>query len=188
MLEVAVSKWPAENASFPHVSGMTFSVNTLADAQNRVYNVKIENSQTDKYEPLELDKMYTIVSSNFILLECGDGMTMFEGAKVVSDTGILDIEVLESYVVNHLSGVIDERYAEANRHITFTEGEVTSNPDDTEEEGITPPNDSNGESPSTLDADDKDYTIYIVVAFGALAIVIAATVWIVRRKKHTLTE
>ena len=199
MLEVAVSKWPAENASFPHVSGMTFSVNILADAQNRVYNVEIENPQTGKYEPLELDKMYTIASSNFLLIECGDGMTMFEGAKVISDTGVLDIEVLESYIVNHLGGVIDERYAEANRHITFTEGEVTSHPSDPEEgviptpeepeqEGPQTPNEGNGEIPPASSAPGKDYTIYIVVASGVFAVAIVATVWIVRRKKHTLTE
>ena len=80
------------------------------------------NSETGKYEPLELDKLYTVASSSFILLECGDGMTMFEGAKVVSDTGILDIEVLENYIVNKLDRVIGENYANADNRITFTEG------------------------------------------------------------------
>jgi 2',3'-cyclic-nucleotide 2'-phosphodiesterase (5'-nucleotidase family) len=122
MLDAAVSKWPEENANFPHVSGITFFVDTLGEANERVYSVKILNSETGNYESLELDKMYTVASNNFILLENGDGMTMFEGAKVISDTGILDIEILENYIVNHLDGVIDERYAQANRHITFTEG------------------------------------------------------------------
>ena len=125
MLEVAVSKWPEENGNFPHVSGLTFSVNTLGDENERVYNVKIMNSETGSYEAIGLDRMYTVASNNFILLECGDGMSMFEGAKAVSDTGILDVEILEEYIVENLGGVIDEEYAEADGRITFTDGEVT---------------------------------------------------------------
>lgn len=122
MLNAAVAKWPEENENFPHVSGVLFSANTQGDASSRVYNVNVLNPETGAYEPLELDKMYTVASNNFILLECGDGMTMFEGAKVVSDTGILDVEILERYIVNELGGVIDEKYARVSLHVVFTEG------------------------------------------------------------------
>ena len=156
MLELAMSKWPAENGNFPHVSGLTFSVNTLGEASGRVYNVKVANSETGKYEPLELDKTYTIASNNFILLECGDGMTMFEGAEVVSDTGILDIEILEQYIAENLGGVIDKSYAEADHRITFTEGEI--------------PN-----APNTADG--------IVAIAGILAVVTVAAIITIRRKR-----
>ncbi|MBQ2003854.1 MAG: bifunctional metallophosphatase/5'-nucleotidase [Peptococcaceae bacterium] len=129
MLETAVEKWPEENGNFPHVSGLTFSVNTLGDAHKRVYNVKVMNDETGNYEVLDLDSLYTVASNNFILLECGDGMTMFAGAKVVRDTGILDVEILENYIVNHLGGVIGEAYAEADCRIAFTEGEVMPHSD-----------------------------------------------------------
>jgi 2',3'-cyclic-nucleotide 2'-phosphodiesterase (5'-nucleotidase family) len=122
MLETAVAKWPLENANFPHVSGMTFSVNTLGEENNRVYNVKIANSESGKYEALDPEKMYTVASSSFILIECGDGMSMFEGAEIVSDTGILDIEVLENYIIDELGGDFGERYKETDHRITFTEG------------------------------------------------------------------
>ena len=161
MLEVSVSKWPEENANFPHISGLTFSVNTSGDSHNRVYNVKIQNSETKNYEAIELDRMYTVASNNFILLECGDGMTMFEGAKVISDTGILDIEILESYIVDHLGGVIDERYEVVNRHITFTEGEITYNPD----------------------VNDGYYVICIAAISGVLVIITVVTVLTIRRKR-----
>jgi hypothetical protein len=87
------------------------------------------NDETGNYEALDLDSLYTVASNNFILLECGDGMTMFAGAKVVRDTGILDVEILENYIVHHLGGVIDEAYAEADCHIAFTEGEVMPHSD-----------------------------------------------------------
>ena len=169
MLELTVAKWPAENANFPHVSGVTFSVNTLGAANDRVYDVKIANSETGTYEAIELDKMYTVASNNFILIECGDGMTMFEDAKVISDTGILDIEILENYIVDNLGGVMGDKYAEVNRHITFTEGEITTTPDNTDV-------DDTG-------ADDEDYTVYIAVA-SVVVITSAAVVLIIRRKRR----
>ena len=166
MLELSVSKWPNENASFPHVSGMTFSVNTLGEAFERVYNVKILNSETGNYEDLVLEKNYTVASNNFILLECGDGMTMFEGAKVISDTGILDVEILELYINDHLGGVIHESYAEVNRRITFTEGVEAELPDAPKEE----------ENNSTQKAPIKDnsFTIAIVMGGGSVAAIAVA--------------
>lgn len=158
MLEVAVSQWPEENGNFPHVSGLTFSINTLGDENERVYNVKIMKSETGNYEALDPDKMYAVASNNFILLECGDGMTMFEGAKVISDTGILDVEILEDYIVNNLGGVIDERYAEADGRITFTEGEVMHH--------------------------QGEYAVWIAGVSGVLVVSAVAIILAVRKKKQ----
>ena len=162
MLNAAVSKWPEENANFPHVSGVTFAVNTLEEASSRVYDVQVLNSETGAYEPLDLDKMYRVASNNFILLECGDGMTMFEGAKVVSDTGILDVEILEKYITNNLDGVIDEKYARVSLHVIFTEG-FQSNPS-----YVT----------------DGDHAIVIGVIGLVLAITTIVTVLIIRKRRY----
>ena len=205
-LEASVAKYPEVNANFPHVSGMIFSVNTLAPVNERVYSVKVINSETGNYESLDPEKMYTIASSNFILLECGDGMTMFEGAEVVSDTGILDIEVLESYIVNNLRGVIGERYREVQNRVTFTEGELTPTPDAPGgttkpkpelEGGVVAPDapggdaptdgdestdaPANGGAPETNNGDDA--IIWIAVIGVVLAAATVAVVLIVRKKK-----
>ena len=161
MLEAAVAKWPEESANYPHVSGLMFYVNTLAAENERVYNVQIENPETETYEPLDPEKMYTLASSSYILLECGDGMTMFEDAKVVSDTGILDIEVLESYIVNNLGGVIDERYERLSRHVLFTEGELTYD----------------------QYTEDGDHAVVIAAVGIILAIITIVTVLIIRKKR-----
>ena len=168
MLDAAVAKYPAESSNFPHVSGMTFFVNTLAEPGERVYSVRILNSETGKYEALDPEKMYKVASNNFILLEGGDEMDMFEGAKVVSDTGILDIEVLESYIVNNLGGVIPEAYAKgteatptANTRIMFTEGYATHYPYTTE----------------------GDHAIWIGAIGLALAIIVFTTVMIIRKRR-----
>lgn len=159
MLETAVAKWPLENANFPHVSGMTFSVNTLGEENNRVYNVKIANSESGKYEALDPEKMYTVASSSFILIECGDGMSMFEGAEIVSDTGILDIEVLENYIIDELGGDFGERYKETDHRITFTEGVIST------------------------DQDGENYAVWIIASAAVLAAAGAATVLVIRKKR-----
>lgn len=140
MLEMAVRSWPAEG-SFPHPSGITFSVNTqipssvvlddagefvCVDGQYRVYDLKVFNKDTGKYEPLELDKMYTMAAFDYLLIEHGSGMKMLENAKILQDDGLLDIEALEMYITDHLGGVIGEEYRETSYNITFTDGEITS--------------------------------------------------------------
>ena len=182
MLNVAVAEWPAEDGSFPHTSGMTFSVNTLGEPGNRVYGVKILNSETGKYEALELDKKYTIASINFILLEGGGGMDMFEGAKVINDSGVLDVHIFESYIVNELGGVIPEKYAKTDTRITFTDGIVEDSSNDNEDIEDSP------------NADDKivenypyvtdgDHAIWIGAIGLALAIITFTTVMIIRKRR-----
>ena len=141
MMEMAMRIWPEENGSFPHVSGVTFSVNTAISSsvvlnefeefvgvsgEYRVYDMKIYNRETGSYEPIDLNKTYTLAASNYILLECGSGMKMLEGARILQNDGMLDIEAMERYIVEKLDGRIGEEYAETQISITFTEGRVES--------------------------------------------------------------
>lgn len=138
MMEMAVMMWPEEDGSFPHLSGITFSVNTDipssvvvnemeefvgVDGPYRVYDIKVFNSETGKYEPMELTKKYTIASSNYFLLEQGSGMEMLEDAVILQNEGLLDVEALERYIVENLGGVVSEEYRDMVPNITFTEGE-----------------------------------------------------------------
>ena len=102
-LELAVKYWPTESGAFPHLSGITFSVNTAIESaavvdenwvftgingQYRVYNIKVLNRESGGYEPLDLNKTYSIASDSYHLLECGDGMSMFENAKILQNDGM----------------------------------------------------------------------------------------------------
>jgi hypothetical protein len=49
-------------------------------------------------------------------------MTMFKGAKILKNDGMLDVELLEIYITEHLNGHIGEEYRETKHAITFTEG------------------------------------------------------------------
>ena len=137
MLEMSMMIYPDEDGSFPHVSGMRFSVNKSipsavkldengffvnVEGDRRVYDVEILDKKTGEYKPLVVDKTYTIAVVNYYLIEFGGGMSMFKDAKILSRDGLLDVEVLEKYIVENLGGVIGENYANVDNRITFTDG------------------------------------------------------------------
>lgn len=136
MLEMAIMKWPSEDGCFPHLAGITFSVNTSipssvltneleefqgVEGEYRVYDIKIFNRETQTYEPIILDKKYTIAAANYYLLDCGSGMTMFENVEILRNDGMLDVEALERYIVEELNGNIGQEYANVKNNIAFTE-------------------------------------------------------------------
>jgi hypothetical protein len=141
MMEMAMKIWPEENGSFPHVSGLTFSVNTSIPSsvqlnefeefigvtgEYRVYDLKVYDRESGTYQPLDLNATYTLAASNFILLECGSGMKMLENAKILQNDGILDVEAMERYINEALGGTIGQEYADVQVSLTFTEGEQSS--------------------------------------------------------------
>ena len=134
MLEMAMMKWPNENGSFPHLAGIKFSFNTQISSsvvineieefqgvsgEYRVYDIKIFNRETETYEPIILNKEYTIAAANYYLLDYGSGMTMLKNVKILSNDGMLDVEALEQYIVQDLNGKIGQEYADVETNITF---------------------------------------------------------------------
>lgn len=173
MLELAVLNHPNEDGTFQHISGLTFEFDNSIptpvildenmnfvriDGERRVSNVKVLNQETNQYEAISLNHKYDLASHNYLLLEQGGGATMFQGAKVISDKGMLDVELLEVYITDYLNGVIGEDYKESQNRIMLvlreepdnkeennsTEGSNTEVEDDFAEE--------NKKSPSTGDA------------------------------------
>ena len=144
MMELTLMSYPGEDGAFPHLSGLTFSVNTSipssvvineygefsgVDGQYRVYDLKVYNSKTEAYEDIDLNATYTLAASNYYLIELGSGMKMLESAKILQNEGLLDAEALEKYITEKLVGTVGEEYAEVKANITFTDGEITDIPD-----------------------------------------------------------
>ncbi|MCQ2147256.1 MAG: bifunctional metallophosphatase/5'-nucleotidase, partial [Bacteroidales bacterium] len=133
VLEFSVYALPIEFGGFLQVSGIKFSADLRVDSpvttdsgmkftgfsgeKRRVSNVRILNS-SGKYEPVDLDRMYTISGLNFLLKEHGDGYEVLSGVSV-TDTGMADIQILENYIVETLGGVIPARYAKPEGRITL---------------------------------------------------------------------
>ncbi len=132
MLEYGLIVYPEENGSFQHVSGITFDFDpqiehsvkldenqefVSIEGARRVSNVKVLDKETGEYVPIKLDGKYTLASHSYLLMEYGGGATMFKESKLLSDTGILDVELLENYITENLNGVVGSQYAESQNRI-----------------------------------------------------------------------
>ena len=120
-LEWGTHSLPAEDGGFPQVSGVTFEIRTDIESsctqdvegmftgvagEYRVRNVRVNG------EPLDPEKTYTLASNEYVLLNHGDGYTMFDGCPVLQDSVKLDNQVLLDYITDTLGGVIGEEYAD----------------------------------------------------------------------------
>ena len=189
-LEMAVMNYPEEDGSFPHMSGVTFSVNKSiptsvkvdengffekVDGAYRVYNVKVLDKTSGEYKALDPNGKYVIAGFNYFLLDFGGGMTMFKDAKILDAEGTLDVELLENYIVEHLGGVIGEEYAEVKPNISFTDGVITETetPDNNEQENKEP------SSPQT--GDNSYIVVWILLAVLSLSALVILGIY--RRKE-----
>ena len=134
VLEFSVSQLPIASGEFMHVSGMKFEVDAsipspaftdengiyagVGDADRRISNVQILNKE-GAYEPIDLNRTYTIAGFNFHLLD-GGGQGILNGANIIASDMGQDIEILSLYVQQYLKGKIDRRYANTEGRIRIT--------------------------------------------------------------------
>ena len=120
-LEFGARNVPGENGGFLQVSGLTYEIHTYIEStattdsngmftgvtgEYRVKNVLVDG------KPLELDKVYTLASHNYMLKNGGDGFNMFMECNLLVDEAMLDNQVLINYISDTLEGVIGEEYAD----------------------------------------------------------------------------
>ena len=86
----------------------------------RVTNVQVLNKKTNEYEPLDLNKTYTLGGIDYTILYCGDGFTMFNDSKVLKagDASYTDAQMVVDYIENKLGGTIGEEYAKPQGRIS----------------------------------------------------------------------
>lgn len=119
-LEMGASNAPAEFGGFLQVSGLSYKIDASisssvkkdengnfvsVDGERRVFDVKVGGRAIDAA------KTYKVASHGYMLLEGGDGLTMFKDNKVLQENVILDNQALINYITNDLKGVVGERYA-----------------------------------------------------------------------------
>ena len=122
-LEWSVHSLPGEFGGFDQVAGLTFEVDATLPTpcqqndsgffagvdetlERRVRNVLVGG------EPIDPEKIYTLASHDYQLLNNGDGYTMYAGANVLQESVKLDNQVLIDYIVDSLGGVVGADYAE----------------------------------------------------------------------------
>ena len=129
-LEWGAHMVPEENGGFLQVSGLTYEIHTDIesgciqdengmfqgiDGDYRVKNVMVGT------EPLDLKKTYTVAGCDYIILQNGDGYTMFDGCSIVQQGGCLDNQALIKYLSGPLGGVVPDKYADP-----YGDGRVTA--------------------------------------------------------------
>ena len=118
-LEWGVRAIPGESGGFLQVSGLSFEIHTYLESpctkdeagmytgiegERRVRNVLVGG------EPLDPEAFYTVASTDYVLLDSGDGYAMFAGAKVLQERVKLDNQVLIDYITKTLGGTVGEEY------------------------------------------------------------------------------
>ncbi len=63
------------------------------------------------YTALVPDKVYTVASHNYLIKQGGDGLNMFMDNALTLDEGMLDYEVLMTYLADALHGTVGDEYA-----------------------------------------------------------------------------
>ena len=122
-LEFSVRSLPGEFGGFLQVSGMTFEIHTYIEspvimddakmfvgvtegAPRRIQNLLIAG------EPVDPAKTYTLASHNYKIKDMGDGYTMFADNTILQDEVMIDNQVLMTYIVDILGGVVGAEYAD----------------------------------------------------------------------------
>ena len=121
-LEWGAKDVPGEFGGFLQVSGLSYEVHTSvtsscqADKNNmfagvtgeyRVKNVKVGG------KPLELERTYKVAGVDYLMLNHGNGFTMFDDSRVLWESEDLDYMVVVNFIKNDLNGVIGEAYESA---------------------------------------------------------------------------
>lgn len=130
-LEFGARATPAEVGGFLQVSGIRFDINLvtspvvldekgmcshIADGERRVANVEVFDSTTGEYRPIELDRIYTVGSFEYLVSGKGDAGVLQYATLKEGQLG-QDLQMLADYIENALGGVVSERYRKAEGRI-----------------------------------------------------------------------
>ena len=120
-----------ENGSFMSVSGLKYTIDTSIEAgvefdenglvtnisdKRRVKDIMVLNKDGE-YEPIDMEKEYTLASHNYLLKENGSGATFFDDNEFVIEEGMADYQMLITYLTEHVGGNISEKYSSVEGRI-----------------------------------------------------------------------
>lgn len=141
-LEMGARLYPESSGGFLQVSGVTFTIDASVpssvklsdqgaflgvDGPYRVTDVKVGG------QPLELDKVYTVSSHNYLIKSGGDGFTMFQDNTLLKDSVMLDNQALIDFVIGGLNGQVGTDYQNPAGQGRITILNASSQPDETPE-------------------------------------------------------
>lgn len=113
-----------ENGGFLQVSGLKYTIDTSVESTVEVdgqgsflscgRNLRVKDvmvlQENGSYINLKPDKIYTVASHNYLIKEGGDGLNMFMDNKLTIDGGMLDYQILMTYLTDYLGGTVGNEY------------------------------------------------------------------------------
>ena len=126
-LEMGSRVCPNENGGFLQVAGLKYEIHTSIEPNAvvdeskmwvgpvdpelpyRVQNVQVMDRETGEYMPLDLDRVYTLASHNYMLINQGDGFAMFgrNNVNILQEDVMIDNAVLINYIQSMPGGEYD---------------------------------------------------------------------------------
>ncbi|MBO4879007.1 MAG: bifunctional metallophosphatase/5'-nucleotidase [Clostridia bacterium] len=200
-LEMGSRNCPDENGGFLQVAGITYEIHTdmepnvivgddkmwqgPAGIPYRVQNVMVMNRETRSYEPLDLERTYTLASHNYMLKSQGDGFAMFgtQNITLLQDEVMIDNAVLINYIQSMPGGEVT---LEDGTVVTYDH--IVQGYEDPRGEGRiiiiseTEPGEP-GETPEPTDPNPPATGAITLIGFGGAAIIAGAGAFIFRRKE-----
>lgn len=107
MLTKLMAFLPKPDGQFPQVSGLKFIIH---EKEHRVSDVQILNSATQHYEPLNLDRVYTVATTKYCVTD-GGLYNALKGCKIKWETKRTYNDIFIEYVTKNLNGHIGKEYA-----------------------------------------------------------------------------
>lgn len=120
-LELGASELPEASGGFLQVSGLTYQIDldipssvqtdesgafVEVSGERRVHDVKVGGQDIDP------NALYTVASHDYLLLEGGSGMTMFQNGKVLLESVMIDNQALIDFMAEDLGGTVGSEYAD----------------------------------------------------------------------------
>ena len=121
-----------ESGGFLQVAGLRYTIDTsvassvvldgsgmfISCGENRrVRDVQVQQ-EDGSYLPIDPESVYTLASHNYLIKQGGDGFTMFMDNTLVMDEGMLDYQILMTYLTDDLGGVVGGTYEAPQGRIT----------------------------------------------------------------------
>jgi len=113
-----------ESGGFLQVSGLRYTIDTGVEStveldeagmfvscgeNRRVKDVEVLQKD-GSYAPIAPGEIYTLASHNYLIKQGGDGFTMFTDNPLETDEGMLDYQILITYLTDDLGGTINNSY------------------------------------------------------------------------------
>lgn len=105
---------PKAYADFPQVSGLKFTANT----GKGVSDVMVLNKQSGEYEPIDLQRTYTVATTDYCVTGGGLQSVFKQCAGTAIGQGLNYREILIKYITEKHNGTVPEQYRTAQGRIT----------------------------------------------------------------------